>query len=95
MTRAAGFDGLLPSVVGGAAPTPELIREMVSWIAERRGSLDGFDIVVEGTTSPGDASEPERYADAGATWWIESNWETFDPAAARLRIDAGPPVGAR
>jgi len=28
---------------------------------------------------------------ARATWWIESNWESFDPAVARRRIEAGPP----
>lgn len=33
----------------------------------------------------------QRFAGAGATWWIESNWETFDPAVARRRIEAGPP----
>jgi len=92
MARAARYDGLLPNVVGGGAYTPEMIGEMRDWIARRRGSTDGFDIVLEGPTEPGAADdELRRFADAGATWWIESNWETFDPAVARRRIEAGPP----
>lgn len=94
MGRAARYDGLLPNVVGGGELTPALIAEMRGWIGERR-SLDGFEIVVEGKSSATDASaaaaEAQRWADAGATWWIESDWETFDPADARRRIAAGPP----
>ena len=67
---------------------------MRDWIGDRR-SLDDFEIVVEGRTSaedlPAAAAEAGRWADAGATWWIESNWETFEPADARRRIEAGPP----
>jgi alkanesulfonate monooxygenase SsuD/methylene tetrahydromethanopterin reductase-like flavin-dependent oxidoreductase (luciferase family) len=95
MSRAARYDGLLPHVVGGAPLTPQLISEMRDWIGDRR-SLEGFDIVVEGTTSAADpaaaAAAARRWADAGATWWIESDWETFDPADARRRIQAGPPA---
>ena len=91
MARAANHDGLLPNVVGGSAVTPERVAEMRDWITARRGSLEGFDIVVEGTSEPGRSDEPRRFAEAGATWWIESNWDSFDPAVARARIEAGPP----
>ena len=51
--------------------------------------------MVEGTTDAADAvaaaAEAQQWADAGATWWVESDWSTFDPAAARRRIEAGPP----
>ncbi len=94
MGRSARYDGLLPNVVGGGELTPAVIGEMRDWIADRR-SLDDFEIVVEGTTSADDllaaAVDAGRWADAGATWWIESNWETFDTTDARRRIDAGPP----
>lgn len=94
MGRAARYDGLLPNVVGGGELTPELVREMGDWLAERR-RLDAFEIVVEGKTSARNATaavaEARRWADAGATWWIESDWETFDPSDARRRIEAGPP----
>ena len=93
MGRAARFDGLLPNLVGGGQYSPEMIGEMRTWIAERRGSLDGFDIVLEGPTEPGPADEElRRFADAGATWWIESDWDAT-PAATRRRIEAGPPRG--
>jgi len=94
MDRAIRHDGLLPNVVGGGELTPALIGQMRDWIAERR-SLEGFEIVVEGTTPAGDsataAAEASRWADAGATWWIESDWATSDPSDARRRIAAGPP----
>jgi alkanesulfonate monooxygenase SsuD/methylene tetrahydromethanopterin reductase-like flavin-dependent oxidoreductase (luciferase family) len=96
MARALRFDGVLPNALGGGAVTPQLIAEMRAWLAER-GKGDGFEIVVEGTTpadDPGTASdEVERWERSGASWWIESNWETFDPADARRRIEAGPPRG--
>jgi alkanesulfonate monooxygenase SsuD/methylene tetrahydromethanopterin reductase-like flavin-dependent oxidoreductase (luciferase family) len=94
MARAARYDGVLPNVVGGGQLSPATIAEMRAWLAERR-ELDAFEIVVEGTTSPSDrraaAAEAARWCDAGATWWIESDWEAVDPSAARRRIEAGPP----
>jgi hypothetical protein len=93
MARTARFDGLLPNAPGHEV-TPELVGEMRDWISERR-SLAGFEIVVEGRTSADDpkaaAATVRPWADAGATWWIESDWSTFDPADARRRIEAGPP----
>ena len=92
MARAARLDGLLPNVVGGGAYTPEMVAAMTAWIAERRGSLRGYDVVLEGSLESGEASaELRRFADAGATWWIHSDWESSDPLAARRRIEAGPP----
>ena len=94
MSRAARYDGLLPNVVGGGKLTPQTVAQLREWIGERR-VLDGFEIVVEGTTDATDAgaaaTEAQQWADAGATWWVESDWSTFDPAAARRRIEAGPP----
>src|SRR5205823_3353264 len=98
MRRAVRFDGLMPSVIlpDGSRPelTPGHIREMRSWIGERR-SLDGFDIVVEGTTLGEDSQAAvdavKPWADAGATWWIESDWTNWEVGPARRRIEAGPP----
>jgi len=104
MARALRYDGLLPNVLPAAgtagALTPELVREMRDWIAARR-SLDGFDIVVEGTTPADDPAaageEVRRWRDAGATWWTEADWETGTVDRLRARIAAGPPgaVGGR
>ena len=94
ISRAARYDGLLPNVVGGGKLTPQTVAQLREWIGERR-VLDGFEIVVEGTTDAADAvaaaAEAQQWADAGATWWVESDWSTLDPAAARRRIEAGPP----
>ena len=51
-----------------------------------------FDIVIEGSIAD---HSPAAYADAGATWWIESMWEAVgqaDPVAAAYdRLRDGPP----
>jgi alkanesulfonate monooxygenase SsuD/methylene tetrahydromethanopterin reductase-like flavin-dependent oxidoreductase (luciferase family) len=97
MRRVIRYDGLLPGVIlpGGERPemTPDHVREMRDWIGERR-SLDGFEIVVEGTTSldgRASAAKVMPWHDAGATWWIESDWSNWEIGPARRRIEAGPP----
>ena len=93
MARALRWDGILPTV-GLTGLTPAIVRDARDWIAARR-SLAGFDIVVEGTTPPGDraaaAAQVQPWADAGATWWIESDWSNWEVEPARRRIEAGPP----
>ncbi len=94
MSRALRYDGLLPNVLGGEPLTPSRLAEMRDWCAARR-SLDTFDIVVEGTTSPNApgraAAQVAEWRDAGATWWIESDWSASSVDALRARIVAGPP----
>jgi alkanesulfonate monooxygenase SsuD/methylene tetrahydromethanopterin reductase-like flavin-dependent oxidoreductase (luciferase family) len=105
MRRAARWDGWLPNVVpatpGGEQPpvTPDIVRAAVAEIRRLREteglSMDGFDVVVEGTSTPDTlAAEAEKWAAAGATWYIESDWsvpheKVFNYARARL---AAPPV---
>ncbi len=91
MARVLRYDGLLPNVLGGGMYDPEMIGQMRDWIAERRGSLDGFDIVLEGPLDPGDEDDVMRaFETAGATWWVHSDWNgSVD--ATRRRIVAGPP----
>lgn len=93
MARALHWDGILPQT--GAEPlTPETVAAVRDWVGERR-SLDGYDIVVEGVTQADDpaaaAAAVAPFATAGATWWIESNWSTWEVEEQRARIDAGPP----
>jgi alkanesulfonate monooxygenase SsuD/methylene tetrahydromethanopterin reductase-like flavin-dependent oxidoreductase (luciferase family) len=91
MGRATRYDGVLPHALGDREYGPHLVAEIRDWIADRR-SLDTFEIVVEGTTTPEAAAEQiTPWRDAGATWWIESDWSTSDPTLARRRIEAGPP----
>jgi alkanesulfonate monooxygenase SsuD/methylene tetrahydromethanopterin reductase-like flavin-dependent oxidoreductase (luciferase family) len=100
MDRALRYDGLLPAAVGGSAGspgvTPDTIRAIKSYVEENRSPGTPFEIVWEGQT-PGD--DPERAAEvvrsweeAGATWWLESNWSD-GVETLRERIRQGPPGG--
>lgn len=97
MTRALRYDGLLPHVLpdSGAEYGPGVVARMRDWVGERR-DLEGFEIVVEGTTPADDttaaADAVRPWQAAGATWWIESDWSSFDVDAMRQRIEAGPPA---
>jgi alkanesulfonate monooxygenase SsuD/methylene tetrahydromethanopterin reductase-like flavin-dependent oxidoreductase (luciferase family) len=98
LERAARYDGLMPGVIlpNGERPemTPDHLRQMRDWIGERR-SIVGFEFVMEGTTSARDnkaaAATVRSWADAGATWWIESDWSNWEVEPQRRRIQAGPP----
>lgn len=102
MARALRWDGWLPYWLPRAGATeglarpdePGELRAVLEWIAARR-SLDGFEIVMEGTTPAGDPATARAavatWADAGATWWLESDWSTFEVELQRRRIMAGPP----
>jgi hypothetical protein len=88
---------------GAAELTPEVLCEGIGWIEERRAAaglaLDGYDVVVEGTTPPDPvaaAAVVRPWAAAGATWWLEADWSDMDPdrvrATARARLCAGRPM---
>jgi hypothetical protein len=100
MRRALRYDGVLAAAVGGGAEspgvTPETIHEIKEYAEENREEDGTFDIVWEGQTpgeDPGRAATIVRpYAEAGATWWIESPWTPpNEPKDLRVRIRQGPP----
>jgi alkanesulfonate monooxygenase SsuD/methylene tetrahydromethanopterin reductase-like flavin-dependent oxidoreductase (luciferase family) len=106
MRRAARWDGWVPYHLppeGETELTPEVLREGVAWVRERRSAaglpVDGYDVVAEGTTDPAEpeaaAAVARSWADAGATWWLEADWSSTDPDAVRpaaeARLRAGPP----
>jgi alkanesulfonate monooxygenase SsuD/methylene tetrahydromethanopterin reductase-like flavin-dependent oxidoreductase (luciferase family) len=106
MRRAARLDGWLPAHMpkgeGDREMTPDVLREGIDWLRERRAaqglSMDGYDVVAEGTTPPDpDAAGAivRPWLEAGANWWIDADWEDMDPervrAAALSRLRAGPP----
>jgi hypothetical protein len=74
------------------------VREIVRW-AERVWPAATrhrpWDVVAEGRTDADDpaaaAATVAEYETAGATWWIESDWESASVDAIRHRIAAGPP----
>ena len=95
MNRALRYEGLLAYTTRGEV-APEDIRAMKEYVEENK-EMDGtFDIVWEGVT-PGDdlewaASMVRPFAEAGATWWIESPWSPpNEPEDLRHRIGQGPP----
>jgi alkanesulfonate monooxygenase SsuD/methylene tetrahydromethanopterin reductase-like flavin-dependent oxidoreductase (luciferase family) len=93
MQRALRWDGILTQT-----DSVDDIRVMAQRVdAERPGDLaDGrFDIVGQGSTP---ADDPARagmivrpYEEAGATWWIDGDWDHISVDSNRRRIQAGPP----
>jgi alkanesulfonate monooxygenase SsuD/methylene tetrahydromethanopterin reductase-like flavin-dependent oxidoreductase (luciferase family) len=100
MQRALRWDGLLPAIKNADGSwgdiTPDSIRAMKAFVDEHRTATTPFDIVVEAVT-PGDdrakaAAIVRPFAEAGATWWIESTWTMPGEVDVQLtRIRQGPP----
>ncbi len=92
LARAARWDGLVLQT-----SDPDEIRAIAERVRAARlgAAVDGtFEIAAQGTTSPDGQSATgvvERIAAAGATWWIEADWEHATLDSLRARIDAGPP----
>ena len=109
LDRAARWDGLLPQVIEGAdrrhVDRADQLADIVGRIAGRREELGlaeaGYDVIVEADSSGEfvqlDPPTPAAWAEAGATWWIESWWSLpRDPdglAELKRRVQAGPPSG--
>lgn len=102
--RAVRWDGLLPQPGTPEGTrgelTPDRLREVVTDARTAREAAglpwQGYDVVVEGVSGagPDGAAQVEAWADAGATWWVESDWEGGDALERhRARIIAGPPRG--
>jgi alkanesulfonate monooxygenase SsuD/methylene tetrahydromethanopterin reductase-like flavin-dependent oxidoreductase (luciferase family) len=99
VARALRYDGILPYLAGPdggpAAATPDDVRAMVAAARERKGEGEPFDIILDGTTPADDAQAAREQvlplAEAGATWWIESDWMNGTVGNLRKRIAAGPP----
>ncbi|HET9223928.1 MAG TPA: LLM class flavin-dependent oxidoreductase [Roseiflexaceae bacterium] len=103
MRRVLRCDGILPVVMSDDRQwgdvTPDAIREIRAFVEANRTEPGPFDIVMEGET-PGDNADQAAaivggWADAGATWWLETRWELPRDAEglklARERVLQGPP----
>lgn len=90
MARALRWDGLLPQVIDVDGPRAPTLDEVAAVRAEV-GDRD-YDIVVEGEHVQ---HSPAAWADAGATWWIESMWSAVNEVSAATaaidRLRDGPP----
>ena len=92
MRRTLRYDGVLAQVADAAG-----IRAIADYVARESpaaGADRPFEIVAQGTTPP----DPTRaakivrpFAAAGATWWIDGDWEGGTVDTLRARIKAGPP----
>lgn len=83
---------------GLARPSAADIAAVRDLVRARRGSADGFDLVVwaEVTDDPaGVMAEQPAYEEAGATWWIETARPPRPGWYDHLlhRINAGPRLG--
>lgn len=90
--RAARWDG---AVIGGS---PAELRARKAAIKALRPASMPLEVITEGETPPGDparaAAIVRPYAEAGATWWLESMWDL--PGVTRdydmhTRVRSGPP----
>ena len=99
MRRAARWDGLVIQGAGGdggPSNNPVALAEAVAWVQRERreaGLVSPYEIVVSGATEPGDAGGLAEIAGAeaaGATWWIEGDWQATSPGALAKRVAAGP-----
>jgi len=95
--RAARWDGMMPTHTDygkGETMPPSELAKITEFVAEERGSLEHFEIAVEGQTAPSHAAEVVRaYADVGLTWWVEAiGWWRGPLSTMRARIEAGPPT---
>ncbi|HLA44962.1 MAG TPA: LLM class flavin-dependent oxidoreductase, partial [Aggregatilineales bacterium] len=79
--RAARWDGVFGLMRGQGQSPVEQFREMVAYVVQHRTSDAPFEIVYQGSATPGDdaargAEIVAPFAEAGATWWLE----TISPA---------------
>jgi len=104
MQRALRYDGILPTVIdpetGARQALPDEIRQIAAYIRANQSSEEPYDIVVDGQTPGADPAHTLEiitpWAEAGATWWIESLWDAPRTSEGLLtvqqRIELGPPI---
>lgn len=105
LERAARWQGILPAIhrPDDGPKRLEDFADIVERVRAMREGLglpwEGYDVVIEGDSYGSFAAlEPAdqaAWAEAGATWWVESWWDvpvgTDGLEEVRRRVDAGPP----
>jgi hypothetical protein len=102
LRRALRCQGVLPEFMPeGREQEPDDVRALRAWLAEH-GAPDSMDVVVDGETAADDpsaaAAQVTAWAQAGATWWLETRWGMPGTQDERIRqmtgrLAAGPPRG--
>lgn len=82
LRRAARWDGLFLI----DQETPDDLAAAVGLIAQARGGVDGYAVVVNRPYGQG----PDRWSDAGATWFLTQSPYTIDADTVREMARAGP-----
>jgi alkanesulfonate monooxygenase SsuD/methylene tetrahydromethanopterin reductase-like flavin-dependent oxidoreductase (luciferase family) len=94
MLRATRWDGLIPQVLENGSARQATLSELAEFTASAADRFGGtpYDIVIEGKVAE---HSPAAWADAGATWWLETQWDAVGregPALATFdRLREGPP----
>lgn len=101
MRRSLRCDGIVPQFEGEEHEgSPELVREMLRWLGEN-GARPDIDVIAQGESPSDDPAAAAElaapWAEAGCTWWLETNWEMPHHSAERMeqvraRLLAGPPT---
>ena len=90
MARARRWDGLIPQVIDDGVARQATLPELAA--ARDQFPDDGYDVIIEGVWSE---HSPAAWADAGATWWLETQWDAVGQASPELavidRLRDGPP----
>jgi hypothetical protein len=98
MRRVLRCDGVVPQYAGDDAG-PAALRALTAWLGTNADHA--IDVVSEGETPADDpkaaAAIVQPWADAGATWWLETRWDMPHHSQERMtqiseRIAAGPPI---
>jgi alkanesulfonate monooxygenase SsuD/methylene tetrahydromethanopterin reductase-like flavin-dependent oxidoreductase (luciferase family) len=87
LRRAARWDGWIAESDDGRRMTMTAAE-----LADRTSSLGDVDVAVVGYSELGDTALRDEYAQAGATWWLESihdRRDTFDAMLDRVRLGPG------
>ncbi len=92
MKRAVRWDGLIPQVLDNGAARQATLSELAEFTESAPMGDRSYDIVIEGKVAE---HSPAAWADAGATWWLETQWDAVGregPALATFdRLREGPP----
>jgi alkanesulfonate monooxygenase SsuD/methylene tetrahydromethanopterin reductase-like flavin-dependent oxidoreductase (luciferase family) len=99
MRRVLRCDGVVPQIeIAGREGSPDDVRDIRAWLAEH--GREDIDVIIDGETPTGDsgaaAAHARPWADAGATWWLETRWEMPHNSDERMReiherLTSGPP----
>ena len=93
LRRAARWDGWLADSADptGMTVSPDELHTSLETIHRARTSTEPFDVGVLGRS---DQTPPAGYADAGATWWVESVHDRRGPPDEMRALVAGGPPSA-